>query len=769
MARARHCALFCALFLSSVRMATCTVCPENSGHSLTQQTAESVCVCNAGYTGPVGGTCSACVAGKYREERTAPLAMVFCTASQKCGCPGSSSQAEGYFLSNQQWPTPGYKNSASCEWRIVASVGVVNLTFVFGVTEHNYDFVSVFSCVDATCTSKTLLQKMSGDCANNNAFCGSSTFSSTTLLVTFTSDGEWSDFKGFNASWKAEMVCNDCAAGKYSEAMGSSNSSTCLECPAGTYSSVVGASTVAICLHQCIAGYTGPEEGPCSACPKGTYKSVDGSAACVLCSADETTVASASTSESQCVCKIGFGFQNDECLSCLQVKYKDTEADSQCKDCPAKSSTDIIGATSVAGCLCLPGYTPFENQCIACVLGKYKSTRANEECVACPQNATTSANGAGFSDDLDHCYCNPGLGLLNNACSPCPSNTYWELYSPSYQRKSSRCASCPAYSRSVKGSISIEGCSCVHGNETYEIIYDEDMKRTITLVCPHPPPGRPSECLFCQVGEYTKDNIACSSSPSTSSTTPQPSTSSTTPEPRTSSTTPEPSISSTTPEPSISSTTPQPRTLSTTRVDGNGANASLTCGGTNCGSGCTPSSGASSGLIILGWPSNYENNANCWWLLAVSPGNGIQISFPNFDVEKQYDYIVVYRCSDASCTQSTKILILTGKSENLWEQYCFQPDSYGDDRQCNIVSRCNNASCSLLVEDPTVSLSTSEVFMSTTGFLKVTFASEYFVTARGFEGEWSVFSAQPNTSYCSTANQLFQYPAAKHLVSYPSC
>jgi hypothetical protein len=162
---------------------------------------------------------------------------------------------------------------------------------------------------------------------------------------------------------------------------------------------------------------------------------------------------------------------------CLVRKYKDTEADSQCKDCPHRSSSNMIGATSVAGCLCDPGYTPFENQCIDCVLGKYKETRANEECVACPPNSTTSANCLGV-DGLDHCYCNAGLGLLNNTCSQCPSNTYWELYWPIYTLKSSRCAMCPAYSRSVKGSISIEGCSCVYGSGTYESFYDEDIERT---------------------------------------------------------------------------------------------------------------------------------------------------------------------------------------------------------------------------------------------------------------------------------------------------
>jgi hypothetical protein len=64
-----------------------------------------------------------------------------------------------------------------------------------------------------------------------------------------------------------------------------------------------------------------------------------------------------------------------------------------------------------------------------------------------------------------------------------------------------------------------------------------------------------------------------------------------------------------------------------------GAVADLTCGGTNCGSGCTPSSGASSGTITDG-AGNYANNANCWWLLATSPGVEIRISFESVSFEQ---------------------------------------------------------------------------------------------------------------------------------------
>ncbi len=123
----------------------------------------------------------------------------------------------------------------------------------------------------------------------------------------------------------------------------------------------------------------------------------------------------------------------------------------------------------------------------------------------------------------------------------------------------------------------------------------------------------------------------------------------------------------------------------------------LTCGGSNCGSGCTPSSGASSGTISDG-AGNYANNANCWWLLATSPGVEIRISFPSFATESDYDYVSIDRCKSASCSPKTQILRQSG------------------------------------------SLSASNVYTSTEGFLKVTFTSDGSTSKSGFTGSWNLVS-----------------------------
>ena len=125
--------------------------------------------------------------------------------------------------------------------------------------------------------------------------------------------------------------------------------------------------------------------------------------------------------------------------------------------------------------------------------------------------------------------------------------------------------------------------------------------------------------------------------------------------------------------------------------------ATLTCGGLNCGLGCTPSSDVTSGNISDG-TGNYANNADCWWLLATSPGVEIQISFPSFDTESGFDYVTIYQCISASCSLQTQILRQSGF------------------------------------------LSASNVYTSTTGFLKVTFTSDGSVVRSGFIGTWSLKS-----------------------------
>ena len=122
----------------------------------------------------------------------------------------------------------------------------------------------------------------------------------------------------------------------------------------------------------------------------------------------------------------------------------------------------------------------------------------------------------------------------------------------------------------------------------------------------------------------------------------------------------------------------------------------VTCGG-SCGDGCTPSSGTTSGTFSDG-PSDYSNNENCWWLMTASTGTDMRVSFPAFNTESGYDFVSVFRCSEASCSSPEQVMRQSG------------------------------------------SLSSSNVYNSVTGFLKVTFTSDGSVTGGGFTGTWSTGS-----------------------------
>ena len=136
--------------------------------------------------------------------------------------------------------------------------------------------------------------------------------------------------------------------------------------------------------------------------------------------------------------------------------------------------------------------------------------------------------------------------------------------------------------------------------------------------------------------------------------------------------------------------------------------ATMTCGG-SCGDGCSPSPGAQSGTFSDG-SGSYGNNEDCWWLIEAPLGTEISVSFSSFNTESGFDYVSVYQCNTAACGSSER----TG-----------------------------------LLKHSGSSLSSSNMYRSSTGILKVTFTSESGTSAIGFSGIWISSSTSGATS-CST-------------------
>ena len=132
--------------------------------------------------------------------------------------------------------------------------------------------------------------------------------------------------------------------------------------------------------------------------------------------------------------------------------------------------------------------------------------------------------------------------------------------------------------------------------------------------------------------------------------------------------------------------------------------ATVTCSG---GCLCQPSTGTISGTISDG-PSDYENFANCTWLIAssglISPSfssfNTINLSFSSFSTEKNYDFVTINRCTSSS--------------------------------SCEQVAQLSGLINSAFL---------SSIYTSSTGYMQVLFTSDKSGTYSGFVATWSSWTS----------------------------
>nr|XP_032833052.1 MAM and LDL-receptor class A domain-containing protein 1-like [Petromyzon marinus] len=65
-----------------------------------------------------------------------------------------------------------------------------------------------------------------------------------------------------------------------------------------------------------------------------------------------------------------------------------------------------------------------------------------------------------------------------------------------------------------------------------------------------------------------------------------------------------------------------------------------------CNSGCDDNfllTGTSGSFNSMNFPENYENNANCRWIIRAPDGYAVQISFSAFDLENNYDFLKIFK------------------------------------------------------------------------------------------------------------------------------
>jgi len=337
----------------------------------------------------------------------------------------------------------------------------------------------------------------------------------------------------------SDESCVACAAGTYKATTGTEE---CIACPVNTFSPAASSSC------PCNTGYTGPDGGTCTACEIGKYKSTVGTGSCNTCSRS-TTLQIGSTSVNDCVCVDGKAKPSagEECADCPQGKFKSTAGNypcstcevgkwmagsgySSCNTCAAYATTLSTGATHGNFCSCTPGYyaTLMEYEapktCSPCEAGKFKNVLSNSQCTQCAANtyqpSTNSitclpcyANSLQPSLGSSTCLCNSGYtGPAGGQCVQCEAGKYKNTPG------SVACTDCQAPMTSPAGSTTVSSCVCPSGTGL-----DAATNTVCVKLCAHGQYGTTTSCEDCAVGKYkpysaVSNTLGCTACPTGSTT-----------------------------------------------------------------------------------------------------------------------------------------------------------------------------------------------------------------------------------------------------------
>ncbi len=153
------------------------------------------CECGGGYANSSPG-------GDTGSTSTGATAVVTCSGS--CACTPSAGTTSGQISDGLVGPMKNYDNNANCIW-VIASDGQISLSFTLFETEANFDFVHVYRCDSASCSTREQIAQLSGSTTYGSLCCDDAddaTYTSSTgyLQVVFTSDGAATE-EGFVAEW----------------------------------------------------------------------------------------------------------------------------------------------------------------------------------------------------------------------------------------------------------------------------------------------------------------------------------------------------------------------------------------------------------------------------------------------------------------------------------------------------------------------------------------------------------------------------------------
>jgi len=353
----------------------CQTCPSDS-HAAEASDSQTDCTCTSGYTGEDGGSCNACVAGKYKIA-TGDAVCTNCVAGQYSvalaaisnvcqTCPSNSHAAEASDSQTDCTCNSGYTGDDSASYSAcvagkykIATGDAVCTNCVAG----QYSVaLGATSDVCQTCLSNSHAVKASDsqtDCTCNSEYTGDDGASCNTCVA-----GKYKIATG-------DALCINCVAGQYSVAL-AATSNVCQTClPNSDAGEASGSQTDCTCN----SGYTRDDGGSCNACVAGKYKITTGDALCTNCVTGKYSVALGATSD-------------------------------VCQTCP--SNSNAAEASDIqTDCTCNSGYTGDDGgSCNACVAGKYKIATGDAVCTNCVAGQYSVESGA-----------------TSDVCQTCPSNS----------------------------------------------------------------------------------------------------------------------------------------------------------------------------------------------------------------------------------------------------------------------------------------------------------------------------------------------------------
>ena len=277
---------------------SCAACPANA-HSPALSINLVSCVCNGGYTGADGGTCTGCAKGKYWYKPPAESAVCL-------GCdPGTYS----------------------------VGIAMRNKTACVNCPVNTYSAMSSAAGLEACLLCKPGAIAPKGSVLRTDCECASGFFGPAGGPCLACMAGSFKSAPG-------PLACTLCESGKYSVATGTTTPATCVACQSN--SSAPPGSVEAIDC-QCNRGYS-PRAGKnrtCAACPVGSFKMSIGFEQCKLCPAGKYMPAGTEGAISE-----------DNCLKCPANFFC---TPNKAVACPV-NTTSNPGSSEASSCVCAPGY-----------------------------------------------------------------------------------------------------------------------------------------------------------------------------------------------------------------------------------------------------------------------------------------------------------------------------------------------------------------------------------------------------------------------------